>query len=219
MKQRLLSILFFSCCIFIVFGQKKTDSVAVKIKYKPNFMVGFDVVNAGISAFSNRKLFQGFISTNYNNKLHFVADAGFEKNIYQKNGYDAKASGPFAKIGAFYMLASDSENVENGFYAGGKFAGSFYMQEYFAVPIRGFQGGDVSQAFPSSTQSSCWIEGTIGGRVQLFASKFYIDVNIQPKYLAYTTKQEEIKPLIIPGFGKSSGSFNVGFAWNLAYKF
>ncbi|SFI25845.1 hypothetical protein SAMN05443292_1977 [Halpernia frigidisoli] len=203
----------------MVFGQKTADSTKLRFKYKPNFMVGFDVVNAGVSAFADRKLFQGFISTNYNNKIHLVADAGFEKNIYVKNGYDAKASGPFVKIGGFYMLASDRENPENGFYAGGKLAASYYNQQYFAVPVRGFQGIDVSQAFPSSTQSSFWIEGAIGGRVQLFQSKFYIDVNLQPKYLAYTTKQEEIIPLLVPGFGKSSTKFNFGFAWNLAYKF
>lgn len=219
MKQKLLYILSFSCFSLFGFSQKKVDSAVVKFHYKPNFMIGFDVVNAGVSAFADRKLFQGFISTTYKKKLHLIAEAGFEKNIYQKNGYDAKVSGPFVKIGAFYMLATDWENVENGFYAGGKLAGSFYNQEYFAVPVRGFEGGDVSVAFPSSSQSSYWLEGTVGGRVQLFKSQFYIDVNLQPKYLVYTTKQEEIKPLIIPGFGKSSGKFSMGFAWNLAYKF
>ncbi|MGS0748104.1 DUF6048 family protein [Halpernia sp. GG3] len=202
MKQRLLSILFFSCCLMVVFGQKKADTIKVKEKYKPNLMVGFDVVNAGVSAFADRKLFQGFISTAYRKKFHLIAEAGYEKNIYLKNGYNAKVNGPFVKVGAFYMLAVDNENQENGFYAGGKLAGSYYNQEYFAVPVRGFQGGDVSVGFPASTQSSYWLEGTIGGRVQLFASKFYIDVNIQPKYLAYSTKQDEIVPLIVPGFGE-----------------
>lgn len=219
MKQKLLYILFFSGLSLFGFSQKKTDSSAVKFHYKPNFMVGFDVVNAGVSAFSNRKLFQGFVSTKYKKRLYLIAEGGFEKNIYQKNGYDVKVSGPFAKIGAFYMLAADRENAENGFYAGGKLAGSFYTQHYFSVPVRGFQGGDISVAFPSSSQSSYWLEGNIGGRVQLFKSQFFIDVNLQPKYLVYTTKQEDIVPLIVPGFGKSSTKFNVGFAWNLAYKF
>lgn len=219
MKPKLLYILFFSCFSFAAFSQKKADSTAVKFKYKPNFLVGFDVVNAGVSAFSERKLFQGFISTTYKNNLNLIAEGGFEKNIYQKNGYNAKVNGPFGKIGAFYMLANDSENIENGFYAGGKVGVSRYNQEYFAVPIRGFQGGDVSVAFPASMQTSAWLEGTIGGRVQLFTSNFYIDVNVQPKYLIYSSKQDEIQPLIVPGFGKSGSKFNFGFAWNIAYKF
>ena len=203
----------------ISFAQKEQDSLKTKWKYEPNFMVGFDVLNAGIGVFSDRKLFQGFVSSRISKNVHAVADVGFEKNIYQKNGYDATVDGPFLKLGAFYMLANDKENPLNGFYAGGKLAGSFYNQEYKAVPVRGYGGSETSVAFPSSNQSSYWIEGTVGGRVQLFESPFYIDVNIQPKYLVFSTKQEDIKPMIVPGFGKSSGKFNIGFAWNIAYYF
>ncbi len=182
-------------------------------------MVGFDALNAGVGFFSDRKLYQGFISSKVKGNIHAVAEAGFEKNIYQKNGYDAKVNGPFVKLGAFYMLAKDAENEFNGFYVGGKVAGAFYNQEYMAIPVRGFGGSNSSVAFPSSSQSTFWLEGTLGGRVQLFNSNFYIDVNLQPRYWVYTSKQDDISPMIVPGFGRSSSKFNMGFAWNLAYKF
>ena len=203
----------------IAYAQKEQDSLKAKWKYEPNFMVGFDVLNAGIGVFSDRKLFQGFVSSRISKNIHAVADVGFEKNIYQKNGYDATVDGPFLKLGAFYMLANDKENPLNGFYAGGKLAGSFYNQEYKAVPVRGYGGSETSVAFPESSQSSYWIEGLIGGRVQLFESPVYIEVNMQPKYLAYSTTQDDLKPMIVPGFGKSSAKFNMGFSWNIAYKF
>ena len=219
MKAKHIFSFFFSFLFIINFAQQKQDSVKAKWNYKPNFLVGFDVLNAGIGLFSDRKIFQGFVSSRIQKNLHAAANAGFEKNVYQKNGYDATVNGPFLKLGAFYMLANDAENAMNGFYAGGKLAGSFYNQEYKAVPVRGYGGSETSVAFPSSNQSSYWIEGTVGGRVQLFESPFYIDVNIQPKYLVFSTKQEDIKPMIVPGFGKSSGKFNIGFAWNIAYFF
>ncbi len=219
MKTRHIFSFFFSFFFVLGFAQNKQDTVKTKWKYEPNFMVGFDVLNAGIGAFSERKLFQGFVSSRIKKNLHAVLDAGFEKNIYRKNGYDASVNGPFLKIGAFYMLANDKENPFNGFYAGGKLAGSFYNQEYKAIPVRGYGGSDFSVAFPVSSQSSYWLEGTIGGRVQLFDSSFYIDVNIQPKYLLFSTKQEDIKPMIVPGFGKSSSKFNLGFSWNIGYYF
>lgn len=203
----------------ISFAQKEQDSLKTKWKYEPNFMVGFDVLNAGIGVFSDRKLFQGFVSSRISKNIHAVADVGFEKNIYQKNGYDATVDGPFLKLGAFYMLAIDKENPLNGFYAGGKLAGSFYNQEYKAVPVRGYGGSETSVAFPASSQSSYWIEATVGGRVQLFDSPFYIDVTAQPRYLLFSTTQDDIKPMIVPGFGKSSAKFNVGFSWNIAYSF
>lgn len=220
MNQKLIFTFFFSLLFSFGFAQKKEqDSLKAKWKYQPNFMVGFDLLNAGIGAFSDRKLFQGFVSSRITKNIHAVAEAGFEKNTYQKNEYDASANGPFLKLGAFYMLANDRENELNGFYAGGKVAASFYKQEYKAVPVRGFGGSATSIAFPPSSQSSYWIEATIGGRVQLFESPFYIDVNVQPKYLVYSTTQDEIKPMIVPGFGKSSAKFNMGFSWNIAYHF
>lgn len=218
MKTKHIFILFFSLFSLLSAAQKK-DSVEAKYHYKPNFMVGVDVLNAGIGMFSDRKLFQAFVSSQIKKDLHGVVEAGFERNIYQKNGYDATASGPFVKLGAFYMLAKDPENEFNGFYGGGRLAGSFYKQEYKAVPVRGYQGSDVSVAFPSSSQSSYWVELNAGGRVQLFKTNFYIDANIQPRYLLFSTKQDGIKPMIVPGFGKSSTKFNMGFAWNIAYKF
>jgi len=221
MKTRLIYTLFLSLCSVLSFAQedKKEESEKDKWTYTPNFMVGVDALNFGVSFFSDRKLYQGFISSQINRNIHAVVDAGFEKNIYVKNGYDAKVSGPFLKLGAFYMLAKDAENGFNGFYAGGKAGGSFYTQEYSSVPVRGFGGSNSSVSYPSSTQSSYWLEGTIGGRVQLFESNFYIDVNLQPKYMVFTTKQDDIQPMIVPGFGRSSSKFNMGFAWNLAYKF
>ncbi len=218
MKAKLISILFFSVCFISGFSQKK-DSIKVKEKYTPNFMVGVDVLNAGIGVFSDRKVFQGFISSKIKKDVHAVADLGYEKNIYKKSGYDGKANGIFVKVGGFYMLAKDPENEFNGFYLGPKLGGSFYKQEYAAVPIRGYGGGDYSVSYPLSSQSSYWLEANAGGRVQLFSSQFYIDVNIQPKYLVYTTKQNKMMPMIVPGFGRSSTKFNFGFAWNIAYKF
>ncbi|MFC3159529.1 hypothetical protein SAMN05443633_103439 [Chryseobacterium arachidis] len=219
MKTRLIYTFFFSIISILALAQEKKEDKREKWNYKPNFMVGFDVLNTGASFFSDRQLFQGFISSKVKDNVHVVIEAGFESNIYQKNGYDAKANGPFLKLGAFYMLIKDPENEFNGFFAGGKIGGSFYTQEYMAVPVRGYGGSSSSIAFPSSTQSSYWLEGTLGGRVQLFESNFYIDVNLQPRYMVYTTKQDDIQPMIVPGFGRSSSKFNMGFAWNLAYKF
>ncbi|MBV6879872.1 DUF6048 family protein [Epilithonimonas ginsengisoli] len=222
MRIASIFICAFSLLSVSVFSQtkpeeKKQDSV--KWKYKPNFIVGVDVLNLGTGFFGDRQLFQGFISSRINKKVHAVIDLGYDKNIYQKNGYDVKADGLFAKIGAVYMLSIDPENDMNGFYAGAKLAGSFYNQEYMAVPVKGLNNEGVFLSFDPSTQSSYWIEASLGARVQVFSSNFFIDVNAQPRYLAYTTKQEEIKPMIVPGFGKSSGSFNMGFSWSIAYKF
>lgn len=222
MRLRSIFICAFSILSLSVFSQSKPEEKkqdSAKWKYTPNFIVGIDVLNLATGFFGDRQMVQGYVSSRINRKLHAIIDLGYDKNIYQKNGYDAKADGLFAKIGAFYMLSGDPENDLNGFYAGGKLAGSFYNQEYTAIPVKGLNSEGVFLSFDPSTQSSYWIEAVLGARVQVFDSNFFIDVNAQPRYLAYTTKQEEIKPMIVPGFGKSSGGFNMGVSWSIAYRF
>jgi hypothetical protein len=219
MKAKRIFSFFFSLIFMFSLAQNKKDSVKTSWKYEPNFLVGFDVLNAGLAVFTDRKLMQGFVSSKIKNDFYAIVDGGFESNVYRKNGYDAKASGPFVRLGSLYMLAKDPENELNGFFIGAKAAASLYSQEYFAVPVRGYGDSDVPTAFPASTQSSYWLEGAVGGRVQLFETPFYIEVTAQPKYLLYSTTQEEIKPMIVPGFGKSSAKFNMGFSWNIAYSF
>ena len=217
-KLRPIYFLFFSLFFIQNFAQEN-EQIIVKEKYQPNFIVGFDVVNAGISFFSDRKVYQGFISSKIKKNIHAVIDLGYENNIYQKNGYDAEVMGHYVKLGAFYMLIKDPENEFNGFYGGGKLGASNFQQEYFSVPVRGFNGSSSTLSFPNSTQSAYWVEAVLGGRIQLFSTSFYVDVNLQPKYLAYATKQDEIQPMIVPGFGKSSAKFNLAFAWSISYKF
>ncbi|MDO4225175.1 MAG: DUF6048 family protein [Bergeyella zoohelcum] len=219
MKRTLIYTLFFSLLGAFSLAQK-TDSLSVeKPKYQPNFMLGIDVLNAGTSAFSERKLLQGFISSRIKKDWHGIAELGYDDNIYQKNGYDASVKGFFLKLGGFYMMMKDAENKLNGFYGGAKFGASLYEQNYAKVPVRGIQGTDSYLSFQPSNQFSFWVETQVGGRVQLFESPFYIDVNVQPRYLLYSTKQEEMKPMIAAGFGRSSAKFNMGFSWNLAYQF
>lgn len=203
-----------------IFAQEKKEKPASVWKnYQPNFMIGVDVLNVGIGFFSDRKLFEGYISTELKPKLHLVADAGFEKNSYIKNGYDVSINGSFLKVGSYYMLVADPENRFNGFYVGGKLAGSFYNQHFYAVPVRGIVIGDYSVSYPASNQSAFWVEGVLGARIQLFSSPFYIDANFQPKYMVYTTKQDKIQPMIVPSFGESASAFGTGFSWSIAYKF
>ena len=230
MKLKLFFFSIFSLIAVAGFGQqhkpiprksalakKKADTVIWD--YKPNFMVGVDVLHLGLSAFGDQKVVQGFISTRFREKVHLIADVGFDKNLYDKYGYDVTANGFYVKAGMLYMMAPDPENAQNGFYVGGKVAASLYNQELKSVPIRWLGGNDSFASFPSSSQSAYWIEAALGGRIEILGSNFYIDAQVQPKYLIYGTKQEGVTPMVIPGFGKDSGKFKLGFSWSLAYKF
>ncbi|MEJ8607039.1 hypothetical protein JSO56_08915 [Riemerella anatipestifer] len=218
MKIKPTFILFFSVFFLSLSAQDK-DSLKTKWKYQPNAIVGANVLGAGLSVFSKQKNIQFFVSSEIKGKLNGIVEGGYAQNIYDKNSYNATTSGIFGKLGAFYMMVTDAEDRRNGFYAGGKLATAFYQQTYLAIPTKGSLGQVFTTSLPASRQSSYWVEATVGGRVRLFNSNFFIDVNAQPKYLLYTTKQYGVFPMVVPGFGRSSGKFNMGFVWNLAYYF
>lgn len=220
MKILRIFFCFFSLWVGKVMGQRMEEGNPLKSSpYSFNGVVGVDVLNTGLSTFSERKLFQGFISTQIKEKIHAIADAGFEKNNFDKNGYQAYAQGFFFKLGTYYMLIQDVEDKLNGFYAGGKIAGSFYKQDYTVIPIRGYGGRVSNSSMPISSQSTYWVEAMVGGRIRIFDTPFFIDVNVQPRYRLYSTLQNGVHPLVIPGFGKGIGKFNMGFSWNVAYYF
>jgi hypothetical protein len=93
------------------------------------------VLNAGLSAFSDRKLFQGYVSSEIKKNLHAVLDVGFEKIFIRKGGYDATANGIFGKLGGYYMLSMDTENPDNGFYAGVKWQQVFTIKNTKKFPF------------------------------------------------------------------------------------
>jgi hypothetical protein len=68
----------------VAFAQEKKEDHKKEWHYKPNFMVGFDLLNTGASFFSDRKLYQGFISSRIKDKVHGVIDAGFDSNVSKK---------------------------------------------------------------------------------------------------------------------------------------
>lgn len=226
MKTRPIFICFFSLLGLLGFGQNKpaeNKPAEQKPKEKSQrfsrWMVEADVLNASLALFSDRKLFQGSVSTPFNSNIMLMADFGFEKNHYNKLGYVADASGPFVKAGAAYTLLQDGTHPDNRFYGGLKLAASFYHQTYTAVPVKGPQGLSAVFALPSSSQSSYWAEVIFGGRIELFSTNLFLDANVQPRYMFYSTRQEELRPMIVPGFGRSSGKFNLGFFWGVGYLF
>jgi len=212
MRIQQLCILFFSIFSLNIFAQTK--------KSKFNFMLGFDALHLGLAEFTDQKMFQIFASSEFKPKKHFVLETGYEKNKYNKNAYDISAEGNFIRAGILYMFNTDFNDPQNGFYFGGKLATSFYKQKIKSIPIKGASGiSNSNVSFPVSSQNAYWLEGAIGGRVRVIKTNFFIDAQIQPKYLLVRTRQENIIPMVIPGFGTDSGAFKLGFMWSIAYLF
>lgn len=200
---------------------KETQSITDSLKgYKKagNLFVGVDLFNPVMSAFTNKQGGQAMISYRVYKKWNAVAEIGYEKNLYDQLDWNVDVNGIYAKLGFNWFVSQDYQDASNGFFTGMRFAYAAYQQTINEYPIR-TSGNQVDQigSLPTANVSTYWVEIVGGARVKLL-SNFYADVSIRPEIYLGSSKQEDIDPLVIPGYGKDNGPINFSIFWGLTYK-
>lgn len=235
MNQKPIYILFWAISLFAASLHAQTDSLNLDAKIlveeiqdtvavqkvkkgKGNLFVSVDLVAPVMGFFSDKKGFQAGISYKIYKKWNLAAEVGFEKNHYDELDWNIDVEGIVFKLGFNWFITQDYENSSNGFYTGLRFAYTVYDQKIHQYPIRmsNNQVGEVG-SFPTEKVSSYWIEIVAGGRIQLFKN-LYADVSLRPEIYLGSKKQEGIKPLVIPAYGKDIGPINFTASWGLTYK-
>ncbi|MGU9937205.1 DUF6048 family protein [Empedobacter brevis] len=224
-RQLLLSFLLTSATSFAFAQVNKTDSTKVSVtdsiskKKKHDLFIGVDLFNPIVAAFKDKKGASVYASYQINTKWHAVVEAGFEKNKFDEIHWNVDVDGIFAKAGANWFITQDVENQSNGIYIGGRVAYSKYSQTVNSYPIRDLQSNEIINkgSLPKANVSSYWIEAVIGGRVEIFKN-FYGELALHPAAYIGGKKDQGIEPLIVPGYGKYSGPFNMPVFWGIAYK-
>ena len=74
--------------------------------------------------------------------------------------------------------------------------------------------GSLSEA----NVNSGWLEAVAGAKVQIGNSPFYIDFMVRPKFIVYSSKQQDVSNLVVPGYGKDKGAANISLFWGLTYR-
>lgn len=196
------------------------DSVSTQKSHKNagNLFIGVDLFNPIMSTFTDKQGGQAMISYRVHKKWNAVAEVGYEKNKFDELDWKVDVDGLYFKLGFNWFASQDHENASNGFYTGLRFAYAAYQQQIHQYPIRLPNNQvDEYESLAKENVSSYWIELVGGSRVKLF-SNFYADVSIRPEIYMGSKKQENIDPLVIPGFGKDRGPVNFSVFWGLTYK-
>lgn len=106
-----------------------------------------------------------------------------------------------------------------GYYFGGRIGFSPFQQTINKYVIQGVDMPNVEGSLPQHNASAAWLEPLAGGRVQVFKTPFYVDANVRLKIKLFDTNEEDLTPLIIPGFGTNNNGLNFGVNWSLGYVF
>ena len=224
-RQLILSSLLIVAAISNTFGQSK-DSISKTIindtivpKKLNHVFVGVDLGTPAQAIFSDKQGAQAFVSYQFKQKWVAIAELGYEKNKFNENSWKVDINGIYGKIGANWFINQEPANPLNGFYVGGRLAYASYNQKIDSYPIRDIYSNTIigEGSKPKTTVSSYWVEVVIGGRVQLIKN-LYSDFSIHPAVYLGGKKQDDIDAMVVPGYGRNNGPFNLPIFWGFSYK-
>lgn len=194
------------------------DSIVSPNKTKHLF-VNVDLSSPVASLFSDKQGAQAAISYQFNANWNAVLELGFEKNKFTESHWNVDVDGVFGKIGVNKYFIKDIAYPLNGFYFGGRLAYASFNQKINQYPIRDITTNQIV-AYGNGGKAKVdayWIEIVIGGKVQMYKNLF-ADFSLRPSIFLHGKKQDNIETLVIPGYGRNNGPFNISMFWGLSYK-
>lgn len=179
--------------------------------------IGVDLFNPALSLFTEKQGFEANVAVPFKNRWNLVAEIGYEQNHFENTVWNVDAKGIYTRLGVNWFVSQDQKNPNMGYYFGGRLAYSPFQQTIHEYMIQGVDVPPITGSMDTHNASAFWMEPLAGGRVQLFNSGFYVDANVRLKIKLYDANDEDLTPLIIPGFGTNNNGLNFGVNWSIGY--
>lgn len=229
MKLQLMLKYFISLCfglliIFSAEGQEEEISQdSTKFNQKYGLRLGVDLSKI-VRTFIDDD-YTGFeinADYRYSKKLFIAGELGNEEKTTSTEFLNSTGKGTYFKVGIDYNMYNNWLDMENMIYAGFRVGASTFSQT-----INSYTVFNTNQDFPQATVTepidfngltAVWAELIFGIKAEIF-NNFYAGLNIQFKGRITETEPDNFENLYIPGFGRTydSGSFGVGFGYNVSY--
>ena len=224
MQLRLIySFLLSLVAINFAYAQNDTiqinEEIIAKVKQPKHLFVSIDLSTPILSAFSDKSGVQGFVSYQFNNNWNAIFELGTEKNKYNEANWNVDVNGTFFKFGFNRYIIRDNNSSLNGFYAGARIAYASYNQTINQYPIRDIYSNQILEygSLDKATVDAYWFEFVVGGKLELFKN-FFADFSVHPAIYLGGKKQDNIDALVVPGYGRTNGPFNLPIFWGISYK-
>ena len=155
-------------------------------------------------------------------RLYIAGELGTEERTTSTDFLNSTAKGSYFKAGIDYNMYRNWLGMENMIYAGFRVSASTFSQT-----INSYTIFNTNQTFPQPTiteareidgLTALWGELIIGVKAETL-NNLYVGLNIQFKGLISETEPDNFENVYIPGFGRTfdSGSFGIGFGYNISY--
>lgn len=148
-----------------------------------------------------------------------AASAGWNRTRLNNPGiFRYNASGYFLRVGADYNLLKRTYPQEaNIIYGGLRYGIARMRREIPAYWIADPYWGNASGSFPSKTLLPMWGELILGLKVEVL-DNFFMGWSLHTRVLITGHVDKDVRPYLIPGFGKATGNAVFDFNYTLSYR-
>lgn len=198
-----------------------TDSTIYKLKY--GLRLGFDISKIVRTAIDDE--YSGFeINADFRltKKLFIAAEVGNEERTTTTDFLNSTADGSYIKAGVDYNLYTNWLGADDLIYSGFRIGYSTFNQTINSFTVfnrnQSFEQGTFTTPIEIDGLDAIWGELIMGIKAEVLPN-LYMGVNVQFKLLANETEPDNFENVYIPGFNRTfdSGSFGIGFGYNIAY--
>jgi hypothetical protein len=135
----------------------------------------------------------------------------------QRDGFHYKNNGSYARLGVDMNIVKFESLKDHDFvFLGARYGYSVFNQQTDAINYSNYWGA-VTSSIPGKTMNAHWGELVFGMKGELFPN-FFFGWSFRAKFPFAVTKDDNIKPYIVPGIGKITGGTPFDFSVGLYYR-
>lgn len=148
-----------------------------------------------------------------------AVDAGWNRTHLNNPGvYEYKANGYFLRIGADYNLLKPTYPQEaNIIYGGFRYGIARMRRSIPQYQVVGPYWGNVNGSFAPKTLLPMWGELILGLKVEVL-NNFFMGWSLHTRILITQHVDKDVRPYLIPGFGKATGNAVFDFNYTVSYR-
>lgn len=198
------------------------DTLVYKQKY--GLRLGADLSKIGRTFFDEN--YTGFeINADYRltKNIYLAGELGTEERVLINDYINNTTKGSYFKAGIDYNLYKNWLDMENMIYSGFRIGASSFSQTLNSYTVYNTdQYWNNPYTYTQNTEfnglTALWAELIFGIKAEVL-NNLYLGLNVQLKGRITDTKPSNYENLYIPGFNRTfdSGTFGVGFGYNISY--
>jgi hypothetical protein len=185
--------------------------------YTKGVRIGFDLSRVANYYITQRKVLGFEVSGDLRlqNKLLYVAEAGFATIAKDAPDYTFRSNGYYGRLGIERNMLKGGDDI---LFFGARYAFSaFNFQSDRFVVVESYWQDTLRSSYPKENFLAQWVEGVAGLKGNVFGN-FYLGFTARFKLRVAVSGNRNVGAITIPGFGDASNRASFGFNYYVFYQ-